>query len=101
MGMHYNSTLRELDLSRNSVLAGGAKRIARALEASQSLACLDLSGQRFEGLGARGAEAVATLIRYEAGECFVKGRRALSANALSEWTLTSWIDPRWADFIPS
>lgn len=71
MGLHYNTTLQELSLSRNSVLAGGAKRIARALEGSPSLACLDLSGQRFEGLGHRGAEAIATLIRWEGETAFI------------------------------
>ena len=74
MGLHYNTTLQELGLSRNSVLAGGAKRIARALEGSPSLACLDLSGQRFEGLGHRGAEAIATLIRWEGETALISAR---------------------------
>jgi hypothetical protein len=113
LGLAHNTSLRELSLARNSILASGAKKLARALESNttlnrwercmrmrerETLGCcafppfccslsfrlptsltrpcsqnpplslppgirLDLSGQRFEGLGPDGAEAIATLLR--------------------------------------
>ncbi|GAX75916.1 hypothetical protein CEUSTIGMA_g3359.t1 [Chlamydomonas eustigma] len=63
LGLQKNSTLQELGLARNNVLASGAKKLVKALEAHPALIRLDLSGQRFEGLGPGGCDAVANLIR--------------------------------------
>ena len=37
MGLRHNSTLLELSLARNGVLAAGARRLGRALEANTAL----------------------------------------------------------------
>ena len=37
MGLRHNSTLLELGLARNGVLAAGARRLGRALEANTAL----------------------------------------------------------------
>lgn len=48
---------------RNAIKAGGARKLARALESNQGLRTLDLEGQRLEGLGPAGAEALASMLR--------------------------------------
>ncbi|KXZ54287.1 hypothetical protein GPECTOR_5g374 [Gonium pectorale] len=64
LGLSGNTGLRELNLSRNSIRASGARSLARCLEGSNTtLLRLDLSGQRLEGLGAAGAEAMAQALR--------------------------------------
>ncbi|EFJ42664.1 hypothetical protein VOLCADRAFT_119338 [Volvox carteri f. nagariensis] len=64
LGLASNTGLRELYLSRNGIRAAGAHSLARCLEAANStLLRLDLSGQRLEGIGAAGAEAMAQALR--------------------------------------
>ncbi|GLI62431.1 hypothetical protein VaNZ11_005050 [Volvox africanus] len=64
LGLSTNTGLRELYLSRNGIRAAGARSLARCLEgANSTLLRLDLSGQRLEGIGAAGAEAMAQALR--------------------------------------
>ncbi|GIL69964.1 hypothetical protein Vretifemale_803 [Volvox reticuliferus] len=64
LGLSTNTGLRELYLSRNGIRAAGARSLARCLEgANSTLLRLDLSGQRLEGIGAAGAEAIAQALR--------------------------------------
>ncbi|GFR47606.1 hypothetical protein Agub_g9342 [Astrephomene gubernaculifera] len=64
LGLSGNTGLRELYLSRNGIRAAGARSLARCLEgANATLLRLDMSGQRLEGLGVAGAEAMAQALR--------------------------------------
>eukprot|EP00798_Chlamydomonas_sp_ICE-L_P005245 gene5246-18476_t len=53
-----------LGLVRNCVQVTGAKHVAAALQSNSSLLKLDISGQRFEGLGAAGDKAMASILRH-------------------------------------
>ena len=58
--LEANTTLKELDLSDNSIGAEGAKAIARALEKNKTLTALDL---RDNNIGDEGAIAIANALR--------------------------------------
>lgn len=81
-------------LCRNAIKAGGARKLARALETNQGLRTLDLEGQRLEGLGPSGAEALAAMLRVNTTlqELNVRGSSIGSAGATALATALRTVD---------